>query len=196
MWDYENSVFLLCFCLLWEVWAGTFEGLFIPVILIFIKSLKVESLRCCFYTCTRLSSNMPFSLSAVEVFPTCLSSVLWSMYCLSSPQPSRWKSPGYSGNHCYCSLFRRLQLLQTLGFYKALFTTSDEGEVNTHDSHRLTWPGHDRGLCFHNHPVSYTNENVTVFFSSSFNLWCFLDILWIFLYIFTYWWRSYVSSSY
>ena len=40
-------------------------------------------LRCCFYTCTRLSSNMPFSLSAVEVFSTCLSSVLWSMYCLS-----------------------------------------------------------------------------------------------------------------
>ena len=128
-----------------------------PVILIFIKSLKVESLRCCFYTCTRLSSNMPFSLSAVEVFSTCLSSVLWSMYCLSSPQPGRWKSSGYSGNPFDCSLFRRLQLLQTSGFYKALFTTSDEGEVNTRDSHRLPWPVCDHGLCFHNHPVSYTN---------------------------------------
>ena len=130
MWDYENSVFLLCFCLLREVWAGTFEGLFIPVILIFIKSLKVESLRCCFYTCTRLSSNRHFLPKCTRShfhFLTCLSSVLWSMYCLSSPQPSRWKSPGYSGNHCYCSLFRRLQLLQTSGFYKELFTTSDEG---------------------------------------------------------------------
>ena len=127
VWDHENSVFLLCLCLWREVWEGTSESLFLPVIVICIESLKVESLRCCFYTCTRLSSNMPFSLSAVEVFPTCLSSVLWSMYCLSSPQPSRWKSPGYSGNHCYCSLFRRLQLLQTSGLYKELFTTSDEG---------------------------------------------------------------------
>ena len=86
-------------------------------------------------------------------FPTCLSSVLWSMYCLSSPQPGRWKSSGYSGNPFDCSLFRRLQLVQTSGFYKALFTTSDEGEVNTRDSHRLPWPVHDHGLCFHNHPV-------------------------------------------
>ena len=86
-------------------------------------------------------------------FPTCLSSVLWSMYCLSSPQPGRWKSSGYSGNPFDCSLFRRLQLLQTSGFYKALFTTSDEGEVNTRDSHRLLWPVRDHGLCFHNHPV-------------------------------------------
>ena len=189
----------LCLCLLWEVWEGTSEGLFLPLIVICIESLKVESRRCCFYTCARLSSNMPFLPKCSRNhshFPACLPSVFRSMYCLSSPQPGRWKSSEYSRTPFYCSLFRRLQLLQTLGFYKALFTTSDEGEVNTCDSQRLPWPVRDRGLCFHNHPVSYTHENVTVFFFSSFNLWCFLDILWIFLYIFTYWWRSYVSSSY
>ena len=50
----------LCLCLLWEVWEGTSEGLFLPLIVICVESLKVESLRCCFYTCTRLSSNIPF----------------------------------------------------------------------------------------------------------------------------------------
>ena len=55
-------------------------------------------------------------------------------------------------------------MLQTSGFYKALLTTSDEVEVNTHDSHRLPWPVLDHGLYFHNHPVSYTNYDVTVFF--------------------------------
>ena len=157
MWDHEDSVFSLCLCLWPEVWEGTSGGLFTPVVLIFIKSLKAESLRCCFYTCTRLSSNMPFLPKCSRLFPTCPSSVLWSMYCLCSPQPGRWKSSGYSANPFYCSLFRRLQLLQTLGFYKALFTTSDEGEVNTCDSQRLPWPVRDRGLCFHNHPVSYTS---------------------------------------
>ena len=74
VWDHENSVFLLCLCLWREVWEGTSEGLFIPVVLIFIESLKVESLRCYFYTCTGLSSNMPFlpkcsrSLSNLSVF--------------------------------------------------------------------------------------------------------------------------------
>lgn len=65
------------------------------------------------------------------MFPTCLSSVLWSMHCLSSSQPSRWKSSGYSGNPFYFSLFRRLPLLQTSGFYQALLTTSDEGYKST-----------------------------------------------------------------
>ena len=60
----------LCLCLLWEVWEGTSEGLFLPLIVICVESLQVESLRCCFYTCTRLSSNMPFPLSAVEIIPT------------------------------------------------------------------------------------------------------------------------------
>ena len=160
VWDHENSVFLLCLCLWREVWEGTSEGLLLPIVVICIESLKVESLRCFFYTCTRLSSNMPFlpkrSRSHFH-FPTCLSSVLCSMYCLSSPQPGKWKSSGYSRNPFDCSLLKRLQLLQTSRFYKALFTTSDEGEVNTRDSHRLPWPVRDHGLCFHNHPVSYTN---------------------------------------
>ena len=74
VWDHENSVFLLCLCLWREVWEGTSEGLFIPVVLIFIESLKVDSLRCYFYTCTGLSSNMHFlpkcsrSLSNLSVF--------------------------------------------------------------------------------------------------------------------------------
>ena len=74
VWDHENSVFLLCLCLWWEVWEGTSEGFFIPVVLIFIESLKVDLLRCYFYTCTGLSSNMPFlpkcstSLSNLFVF--------------------------------------------------------------------------------------------------------------------------------
>ena len=74
VWDHENSVFWLCSCLWREVWEGTSEGLFLPVVVICIESLKVESPRCCFYTCTRLSSNMPFlpkcsrSLSNLSVF--------------------------------------------------------------------------------------------------------------------------------
>ena len=49
---------------------------FIPtIILIFIESLKVGSLRCCFYTCTRLSSYMPF-------LPKCSRSLLnLSVFC-------------------------------------------------------------------------------------------------------------------
>ena len=140
VWDHENSVILLCLCLWREVWEGTSEGLFLPVVVIFIEPLKVSSLRWCFYTCTRLSSNMPFLPQCSRShphFPTCLSSVLWRMYCLSSAQPGRYKSSGYSRNPFACSLFRRLQVLQTSGFYKALFTTSDEGEVNTRDSHGL-----------------------------------------------------------
>ena len=121
-------MFSLCLCLWWEeVWEGASEGLFIPVFLICMESLKIESPRCCFCTCTRLSSNIPF-------LPKCsrrLSSVFWSMYCLSSPQPSRWKSSGYSGNPLDFSLLRRLPLLQTSGFYHALLTTSDEGYKST-----------------------------------------------------------------
>ena len=117
-----------------EVWEGTSEGLFLPVVVIFIEPLKISSPRCCFYTCARLSSNMPFLPKCSRShwhFQTCLSSVLWSMCCLSSPQPGRWKLSGYSRNSFYYSLFRRLQVLQTSGFYKALLTTSDEVEVNT-----------------------------------------------------------------
>ena len=55
-------------------------------------------------------------------------------------------------------------MLQTSGFYKALFTTSDEGEVNTRDSHRFPWPVLDRGLCFHNHPVSIPTKMSLYFF--------------------------------
>lgn len=54
-----------------------------------IESFKVPSLRCGFDTCTRLSSNMPFLPKCSRShphFPTCLSSELWSMYCLSSPE--------------------------------------------------------------------------------------------------------------
>ena len=47
-------------------------------------------------------------------------------------------------------------MLQTSGFYKMHFTTSNE-EVSTRDSHRLPWPVLDRGLCFHNHPIYFTN---------------------------------------
>ncbi|VDP21647.1 unnamed protein product [Onchocerca flexuosa] len=67
------------------------------------------------------------------------------------------RASGYTRNPSDCSLFRRLQVLHTSGFYKALSTTSAGREVNTRDSHRLPWPGLDYGLCFHNHRVSYTN---------------------------------------
>ena len=151
MWDYENSVFLLCFCLWREVWAGTFEGLFIPVILIFIKSLKVESLRCCFYTCcTRLSSNMPFSLSAVEVFSTCLSSVLWSMYA--------WAHHSLvDGN--------RQDILETIfiAVSSGGYNCCKPQEFTKHflppqmkDKIQHSWH-HRRWLCFRNHPISYTS---------------------------------------
>ena len=144
VWDRENSVFLLCLCLWREVWEGTSEGLFLPVVVICIESLKVESRRCCFYTCARLSSNMPFLPKCSRNhshFPTRLSSVLWSMYGLSSPQPGRWKWSGYSRNPD-CSLFRRfrrllLQSVQEVIIYWSLFgrfrrfiAVSSEGNGN------------------------------------------------------------------
>ena len=39
VWDCENSVFL-CLCLWWEVWEGTSEGLFLPVVVIFYRVFK------------------------------------------------------------------------------------------------------------------------------------------------------------
>ena len=88
VWDHENLVFLLCLCLWCEVWEGTSEGLFLPVVVIFIESLKVQSLRCCFYTCSRLSSIVPFLPKCSRShphFPTCLSSgecIAWAHHSL------------------------------------------------------------------------------------------------------------------
>ena len=56
-------------------------------------------------------------------------------------------------------------------------------KVNTCDSHRLPWPVHDHWLCFHNHLFLIPTKMSLFFFFSSFYLWWFLDILWIFPYI-------------
>ena len=64
-------------------------------------------------------------------------------------------------------------MLQTSGFYKALLTTSDKGEVNTRDNHKFPWPVLDRGLCFHNHPLSIPTKMSLYFF---FNHHCIFDV--------------------
>ena len=70
VWDRENSVFLLCLCLWWEVWEGSSEGLFLSVVIIFIESLRFNHWVVASTLVLGWVATCPFSLSAVEVIPT------------------------------------------------------------------------------------------------------------------------------
>lgn len=198
VWDHENSVFLLCLCLWREVWEGTSESLFLPVIVICIESLKVESLRCCFYTCTRLSSNRHFLPKCTRShfhFLTCLSSVLW--VCIAWAHHSL-----VDGN--------RQDILETLliaissGDYNCCrpqdFTKHILQPQIKEKSTLVTVTGFHglyviMGFAFIIILFLIPSKMSLYFFIIILSL-MFLDILWIFLYIFTYWWGSHVSNSY